>query len=116
MCIGQHAACARASCGFSWGMQSRPALPRRLSLLFLTMSLAAIAADTRPASDQPPGNLTPAQVPQFVLLGFDDNPATEPMTWFVDHVQALHNPAGAGRAATFDGAPLRAIFFSNGKY
>ncbi|WP_157772261.1 polysaccharide deacetylase family protein [Lacunisphaera limnophila] len=74
------------------------------------------AADLRPASAQPPGGLAAAAAPQFVLLGFDDNPQTEPMTWFVDHVQALRNPAGRGTAATFDGAPVRAIFFSNGKY
>lgn len=80
------------------------------------MSLVASAADSRPASAQPPGGLAPAQVPQFVLLGFDDNPATGPMTWFVDHVKDRRNPAGAGRAATFDGGPVRAIFFSNGRY
>ncbi|HEY8995662.1 MAG TPA: polysaccharide deacetylase family protein [Lacunisphaera sp.] len=82
------------------------------------MSLLTVlsAADSQPASDQPPGGLKPGQVPQFVLIGFDDNPATEPMTWFVDHVRDLRNPAGAGRAATFDGGPVRAIFFSNGKY
>lgn len=74
------------------------------------------AADFRPASDQPPGGLKPGQAPQFVLLGFDDNPATEPMMWFVDHVRELRNPAGAARAATFDGGAVRAIFFSNGKY
>lgn len=74
------------------------------------------AADNLPASDQPPGGLAPAQVPQFVLLGFDDNPQTEPMAWFVDHVKALRNPAGRGAGVTFDGALVRAIFFSNGKY
>lgn len=102
--------------GFSYGMKSRPGIPRWLAPLLFSMSLSASAADSRPASDQPPGGLTPAQAPQFVLFGFDDNPATEPMTWFVEHVQDIRNPAGAGRAATFDGAPVRAIFFSNGKY
>jgi peptidoglycan/xylan/chitin deacetylase (PgdA/CDA1 family) len=97
-------------------MTFRPAPACWFPLLFLTMSLAATAADSRPASDRPPGGLKPGQAPQFVLLGFDDNPATEPMTWFVDHVKDLRNPAGTGRAATFDGGPVRAIFFSNGKY
>ena len=75
-----------------------------------------LPADDLPASAQPPAGLRPAQVPQFVLLGFDDNPQAGPMTWFVDHLQDRRNPAGAGRAATFDGGPVRAIFYSNGKY
>lgn len=74
------------------------------------------AADLLAPSAQPPGGLAVAQAPQFVLLGFDDNPQPEPMGWIVDHLKELRNPAGAGRAATFDGAPVRAIFFSNGKY
>jgi peptidoglycan/xylan/chitin deacetylase (PgdA/CDA1 family) len=90
----------------------RPAL----SLLFTLMTIQSLAADSRPASERPPGGLAANQVPQFVLFGFDDNPATEPMTWFVDHAKGLRNPAGRGAAATFDGAPVRAIFFSNGRY
>ncbi len=50
------------------------------------------------------------------MLGFDDNPDVEPMTWIVDHATALTNPAGAGQAATFDGAPVRFAFYSNGIY
>jgi peptidoglycan/xylan/chitin deacetylase (PgdA/CDA1 family) len=80
------------------------------------MMIQSPAADKRPASDQPPGGLVATQVPQFVLLGFDDNPETEPMTWFVDYAKDRRNPAGRGAAATFDGGPVRAIFFSNGKY
>ncbi|HEX2862909.1 MAG TPA: polysaccharide deacetylase family protein, partial [Lacunisphaera sp.] len=80
------------------------------------MSLSVLAADQQAASHQPPGGLTSAQAPQFVLLGFDDNPDTEPMTWFVDTLKDRRNPAGRGSAATFDGGPVRAIFFSNGKH
>lgn len=75
-----------------------------------------LPADDLPASAQPPGGLAPAQVPQFVLLGFDDNPDVDPMTWFVGYLQDKRNPVGAGSGATFDGGPVRAIFFSNGKY
>jgi peptidoglycan/xylan/chitin deacetylase (PgdA/CDA1 family) len=85
-----------------------------LALLALMTPLAA--ADRLAPSDQPPGGLTVAQAPQFVLLGFDDNPDTGPMTWFVDYLKDRRNPAGAGRAATLDGGPVRAVFFSNGKY
>lgn len=52
----------------------------------------------------------------FVMIGFDDNPEVDPMTWIVDHMKDLRNPAGTGQAATFDGEPARAAFYSNGKY
>ncbi|HWA24924.1 MAG TPA: polysaccharide deacetylase family protein [Lacunisphaera sp.] len=90
--------------------------PRHLALLSCLMTTPLLSADELAASAQPPGGLRPAQVPQFILVGFDDNPQVEPMAWFIDHVQDLRNPAGAGQAATFDGGPVRAIFFSNGKY
>ena len=77
---------------------------------------AASAADRLAPAAQPPAGLAPAQVPQFVLLGFDDNPVGERVDWVVKHLDAKRNPAGAGKAATFDGAPVRTIFFSNGRY
>lgn len=85
-------------------------------MISLLSGAALPAADQRPAAPAPPGGLKPADVPQFIVLSFDDNPAADPMTWFVDLVAARRNPAGLGRAATFDGAPVRAAFFSNGKY
>lgn len=94
----------------------------RLALLgavFTVMSVASpsvSAADRLAPAAQPPAGLAPAVVPQFVLLGFDDNPDVGPMTWLVDFLETRRNPAGAGRAATFDGAPVRANFYSNGKY
>lgn len=89
--------------------------PKTVLLLPLLMT-AVLSAQSLAPSALPPAGLSPAQVPQFVLLGFDDNPDTEPMTWFIDHTAKLHNPAGTGQAATFDGGLVRAIFLSNGKY
>ena len=77
---------------------------------------AASAADHLAPSALPPAGLQPAQVPQFVLLGFDDNPVGERVDWVVNHLDPKRNPAGAGQAATFDGAPVRMIFFSNGRH
>ncbi len=37
--------------------------------------------DNRPASQEPPGGLAPSQVPQFVVLGFDDNYNQKGMQW-----------------------------------
>lgn len=65
------------------------------------------AADFLAPSPRPPGGLAVERVPQFVLLGFDDNPDAAAMTWFVDFLRDQRNA---------DGTPVRAIFFSNGKY
>ena len=83
-------------------------LPRTLlAPLFMASLTAASAADRLAPSTQPPAGLTAAQVPQFVLLGFDDNPDVDPMTWFVDHLATRRQA---------DGTPVRAIFYSNGRY
>jgi peptidoglycan/xylan/chitin deacetylase (PgdA/CDA1 family) len=84
--------------------------------VLVSVFAASLWADQLPPSALPPGGLTPAQVPQFILLGFDDNQFADPLAWFVDHLRSQRNPAGAGQAGTFDGAPVRAIFFSNGRY
>ena len=80
---------------------------RLLPLLLMSLLTPLAAADALAPSAQPPGGLTVAQAPQFVLLGFDDNPQTGPMTWFVDYLKDRRNA---------DGTPVRAIFFSNGRY
>lgn len=83
-------------------------LPRTLlAPLFMASLTAASAADRLAPSAQPPAGLPVGQVPQFVLLGFDDNPDAEPINWVVDHLEAKRNP---------DGTPVRMIFFSNGRY
>jgi len=82
----------------------------------LLTTAALPAADRLAPAVQPPGGLQVAQAPQFVLLGFDDNPDAEPVNWVVNYLEALRNPAGSGQAATFDGAPVRMIFFSNGRH
>jgi peptidoglycan/xylan/chitin deacetylase (PgdA/CDA1 family) len=87
-----------------------------LALLTLCARVGVPAADRLDPSPNPPAGLTPAQVPQFIVLGFDDNQAVAPMTWFVDLLDPLRNPAGTGQAATRDGAPVRMTFFSNGRY
>lgn len=85
--------------------------------------LAAVAlipmpalADSRAPSPLPPADLAVAEVPQFVMIGFDDNPDVAPLRWILDHAADLTNPAGRGQAATFDGSPVRFAFYSNTKY
>ena len=43
--------------------------------------------DNVPASQSPPCGLSPAQVPQFVSIGFDDNGQVGGMTWAVDMLE-----------------------------
>lgn len=97
-------------------MKPRVWLPARLALLFILSCVAAVAADRLAPSPRPPAGLKPAQVPQFVMIGFDDNPQAGPIDWLVDFLDAKRNPAGTGQAATCDGAPVRVTFFSNGTY
>ncbi len=92
-----------------------PLLPATL-LAVSVVTTSYATSDHRPASDLPPGGLAATQVPQFVMIGFDDNPNLEPMEWILDFLAEKRNPAGLGQAATFDNAPVRGAFYSNGRY
>lgn len=73
-------------------------------------------SDAVPPSPMPPRGLLPIQVPQFVVLGCDDNPDAESMQWLIDFLASRRNPTGSGSAATFDGTPARVSFYTCGKY
>jgi hypothetical protein len=62
-------------------------------------------------SFKPPGGLSPAQVPQFIVLGVDDNRYVDGLDWLLDEFESRHNPAGHGNARTHDGAPITASFY-----
>jgi hypothetical protein len=68
------------------------------------------------ASDKPPGGLSVQQVPQFVAVGFDDNPEAAGMNALTGLFRGLKNQAGAGQAATYDGAPVRVTFYMTSTY
>ncbi len=102
----------------------------RIALLALTAgSLISAAAydytDNRPPSQDPPGGLTPDQVPMFISIGWDDNSIAgvtgtrcpgDGMKWIIDFLEDLNNPVGTGNEDTFDGSPVRCSFYSNGCY
>lgn len=90
----------------------------------LSISTAAIVEPERGVSASS-GRLDPqreveglasSDVPQFVVVAFDDNFAPDGMTWATDWLRELENPAGMGQAATFDGMPVRTTFFHNSTY
>ena len=62
-------------------------------------------------SFDPPGGLTPAEVPQFIVFGFDDNRYTDGMKWVLDTFEAYKNPPGSGNPRTFDALPARVSFY-----
>ncbi len=78
--------------------------------------LAAPSTDNFPPSDSAPGGLTPAQCPQFISFGFDDNGFYDGVNWIADSVCSRVNPAGNGNPATFDGKSVRAAFYLVGGY
>ncbi|MBN1983713.1 MAG: polysaccharide deacetylase family protein [Chitinivibrionales bacterium] len=83
-----------------------------LSSVYLCIWLAlAHATDVCPPSFDPPKGAS--TVPQFIVLGFDDNNLADGMEWFLNLSRDLHNP-GDGNRATFDRAPVKATFFFKG--
>lgn len=73
-------------------------------------------SDRLASSRNPPGGLAVDRVPQFVAITFDDNFQTGGMNWATTTYRTLTNPAGIGRAATFDGTPARTGFYHNSIY
>jgi peptidoglycan/xylan/chitin deacetylase (PgdA/CDA1 family) len=75
-----------------------------------------------PWSRSPPGGRAPADVPQLVALTFDDNfglahpQAVGGVTEIVQYLDGKTNPAGAGKTADFDGAPVRVTFYHTAIY
>jgi peptidoglycan/xylan/chitin deacetylase (PgdA/CDA1 family) len=52
-------------------------------------------------SINPPGGLMPAQVPMFVLLGFDDNAFADGINWTLDYLRNRKHADGTAARATF---------------
>jgi hypothetical protein len=83
-----------------------------------------IGSENVPPSQDPPGGLSPEDVPQFVSLGWDDNAysglegsaGTGGMTWAVEMLKARKNPEGSGNAATYDGEQTTNSFYLTSTY
>ena len=79
--------------------------------LLSTLMLFSIALSNPPSTD-PPGELEIENVPQFVVVGFDDNISPEGVKWILDFLESKINPAGIGNNKTFDGSPVLVSFYS----
>jgi hypothetical protein len=69
-----------------------------------------IATQMEPSA-LPPGGLAPSQVPQFIVLGFDDNRYVDGMQWVLELIETRANPAGTGNTRTYDGQKLVSSFY-----
>ncbi len=92
----------------------------RISSLFFSLvfivGLSATHADNVPPSTSPPGGLQPAQVPQFVNWGFDDNYGATGIRFILDYFKNKKNPSGNGNTGTYDGTPARVCFYITTTY
>ena len=87
-----------------------------LCIACAALMYAAPSSDNFPVSDNAPGGLKPAQCPQFICMGFDDNGYCDAINWIADSLCKRKNPAGSGNPATYDGAGVRFSFFIVGSY
>lgn len=85
------------------------------TFIFLIVITPSLATDLRDPSSKPPGNLSPDQVPVFVVLGFDDNTTSSGIEWALSLFANKRNPKNstANQPATFDNMPLTASFYMN---
>ncbi|MGM0461495.1 MAG: polysaccharide deacetylase family protein [Fibrobacterota bacterium] len=82
-------------------------------LIFIvsTSAFRAVAEDYQLPSFAPPEGMAVDSCPLFIVLGFDDNRYPDGMEWTLDMLGEYTNPEGTGNSATYDGAPIRAVFY-----
>ncbi|MDP2637805.1 MAG: fibronectin type III domain-containing protein [Candidatus Levybacteria bacterium] len=75
-----------------------------------TPTPAPVSTSTLP-SQNPPASLKTNNVPQFVLLGSDDNNRAGGVEFFVNTMKNRLNPVGSGNSATYDNKPALMSFY-----
>ncbi|MEZ5536155.1 MAG: polysaccharide deacetylase family protein [Thiolinea sp.] len=91
---------------------------RNVVLCALPVLYTAGYSPASPAPDftglsKPPGNLDAGQMPQFVMIGSDDNTKSAGIHWLLNLLENRRNPAGTDNPATYDGSPARISFYLN---
>ncbi len=87
---------------------------KNVSLALFT-ALPLLAIDIMPQSTIPPAGLDPSEVPQFIVLGSDDNGQIDGLTWFTELLESTTNPTTNNpQQATFDGDNANASFYVAG--
>jgi peptidoglycan/xylan/chitin deacetylase (PgdA/CDA1 family) len=86
-----------------------------ISFFFLlTTCSVTTEPQSEPFSQSPPGSLKMEQVPQFIIIGSDDNGfsglessgGTGGVKFLIDLFDSRHNPPGNGNRKTYDGARI----------
>ncbi|MEW6078927.1 MAG: polysaccharide deacetylase family protein [Thermodesulfobacteriota bacterium] len=93
-------------------------------VVLVVLTSGAFSGDNVPYSILPPGGLSPADVPQFVVFGFDDNGysgidgsgGSGGMKWALDLFNDRINPGSDAGRGTYDKEPCRASFYLVGSY
>ncbi len=79
-------------------------------MIFLALIISCFSfgksVDFFAPSQNPPRGLLPEQIPQFVVLSFDDNHRPWAVDWLVQELKKYQHS---------DGTPIRAVFFNTGK-
>ncbi|MBN1983342.1 MAG: polysaccharide deacetylase family protein [Chitinivibrionales bacterium] len=97
---------------------------KRVAAFIVVVFQVVIFADKLLPSQNPPGGLSPKQVPLFVSIGFDDNSYAGMensgneggLKWAYDFFRTLKNPSGINQKETFDGTAARVTFFVTSCY
>jgi len=113
------------------GLRVWPLWPALLAAVLAGALISPACARLRPAQpaapvgmEPPPSGLRPADVPQFVCFGSDDNGysgldgsgAAGGLHFLTALFAGVRNPAGSGNPGTFDGAPGHYSFYVNTYY
>lgn len=84
---------------------------------FDTVSAKTTGKDKVLPSTFPPSGLSPAQVPQFVTIGSDDNNEKDGVNFLVNELFGPRtNPIGTGNPLTYDGTPALGTFYLIGQH
>ena len=68
-------------------------------------------------SRNPPGGLSSSEVPQFIVIGSDDNASEAGLKWLLDYMEGKKNPkSSSNNPLTYDGEQISVSLYNNTKY
>lgn len=85
------------------------------SLVISSVLVSQIIGANVAPSQNPPGKLDVSNVPQFLVIGFDDNLEAEGLEWILDYTDKLVNNGDDDESETYDKTPVRFSYYNNTK-
>lgn len=90
---------------------------KKLLSIAMLSALALHANDTLEIAQMPPAGLLPSQIPQFIVIGSDDNGRVEGLEWLAELLESKTNPTQEiPNEKTFDGTPMTMSFYCSSMY